>query len=125
MSGLLGDTAARDKLRQQPLAFLASDNYRGLMVDFEEFPISAMRGYKALLAELSQDLHSRGLKLYVSAPVGNNDWDYKYIAAQSDGVMLMNYDQHYLRGDPGPISGQEWFTDNLRKALQVIPREKI
>jgi cellulose synthase/poly-beta-1,6-N-acetylglucosamine synthase-like glycosyltransferase/peptidoglycan/xylan/chitin deacetylase (PgdA/CDA1 family) len=125
VSALFADPAARARLRQQVVAFLASDSYRGLMVDFEEFPTSAQPGYKVLLAELAADLHARGLKLYVSTPVASPEWDYKFIAAQADGVMLMNYDQHYLGGLPGPVAGQDWFTDNLRKALKVIPREKI
>jgi cellulose synthase/poly-beta-1,6-N-acetylglucosamine synthase-like glycosyltransferase/peptidoglycan/xylan/chitin deacetylase (PgdA/CDA1 family) len=125
ISTLLANPASRANLRQQTLAFLAGDAYRGLMVDFEEFPIAAQPGYKALLAELYDDLHARNLKLYVSTPVASPEWDYKFIAAHSDGVMLMNYDQHYLGGEPGPVSGQDWFADNLRKALRVIPREKI
>ena len=125
ISALLASPTARANLRQQTLAYLASDAFRGLMVDFEEFPAAAQPGFKALLAELASDLHARGLKLYVSTPVLSPGWDYKFIASQADGVMLMNYDQHYLGGDPGPVAGQDWFADNLRKALQVIPREKI
>jgi cellulose synthase/poly-beta-1,6-N-acetylglucosamine synthase-like glycosyltransferase/peptidoglycan/xylan/chitin deacetylase (PgdA/CDA1 family) len=122
---MLNSATARANLRQQTLAFLASDRYRGLMVDLEEFPKEAMPGYNSLLAELSSDLHSRGMKLYVSVPVQNSDWDYKKIADVSDGVVLMNYDQHYQIGAPGPLAAQDWFTQNLRSALRVIPREKV
>src|SRR6266852_9140604 len=63
MSGIgafLNDPEARARFRQQVAAFLASDKYRGLMVDFEEFPKSAQPGYIALLKELSADLHGKG-----------------------------------------------------------------
>ncbi len=43
----------------------------------------------------------------------------------ADGLILMNYDQHYPGGAPGAIAGQDWFTKNLTEALKVIPREKI
>src|SRR5947209_10577888 len=69
MSGIgafLNDPEARARFRQQVAAFLASDKYRGLMVDFEDFPKSAQSGYLVLLGELSTDLHAKGMKLYVS-----------------------------------------------------------
>jgi hypothetical protein len=34
----------------------------------------------ALLNELSSDLHAKGMKLYVSVQVRNEDFDYKAIA---------------------------------------------
>ena len=43
----------------------------------------------------------------------------------SDGVILMNYDQHYPGGDPGAVASQDWFVKNLQDALKVIPKEKI
>jgi spore germination protein YaaH len=42
------------------------------------------------------------LKLYVAVPVNDKDFDYASIAKVSDGVILMNYDQHYPGGDPVP-----------------------
>ena len=43
----------------------------------------------------------------------------------ADGLILMNYDQHYPGGDPGPVASQDWFVKNLQDALKVIPQEKI
>ncbi|HXZ80748.1 MAG TPA: glycosyltransferase [Terriglobales bacterium] len=125
ISAMLNNPAARTRFRTELLAFLASDKFRGINLDFESFPLSAQPGYKALVAELYSDLHSRSLKLHISVPVRDKDFDYAYLAAHSDGLVLMNYDEHYSGGDPGPIASQEWFTENLIEALKVIPREKI
>src|SRR6266566_8366453 len=128
MSGIgafLNDPQARARFRQQLSAFLASDKYRGLMVDFEEFPKSAQGGYLALLRELSSDLHARGMKLYVSVPAHNEDFDYPSVAAPADGVVVMNYDEHYPGGKPGPVASQDWFVKNLTFAQTVIPKEKL
>src|SRR5216683_1043694 len=98
MSGIgafLNDPEARARFRQQVAAFLASDKYRGLMVDFEDFPKSAQSGYLVLLGELSTDLHAKGMKLYVSVQARNEDFDYPAIAARIDGAVIMNYDEHY------------------------------
>ncbi len=121
----LADPEGRKRFRNELAAFLASDKYRGLTLDLEGFPEKDQPGYRALVTELSDDLHSKGMKLYVSVPIANPDFDYATMAKVSDGLILMNYDEHYPGAAPGPISSQEWFTANLRKAIKEIPREKI
>lgn len=125
VAGMFNNPAKRAIFRAELTAFLATDRYRGLTLDFEGFPFSAQPGYRALLAELSSDLHARGMKLYVALPAHNQDFDYAYVAGHADGVILMAYDQHFPGGPAGPVAAQSWFTDNLNSALQVMPREKI
>ncbi len=123
--GFLNDPSARELFRQQTAQFLASGHYRGLIVDFEAFPPSGQPGYLALLKELSGDLHARGMKLYVAVPPHSSEYDYPAIAAESDGVVLMNYDEHYPGAASGPVASQDWFEQNLNFAESVIPKEKI
>ncbi len=125
IAGFLMNPEARASFRKQIDAFLASDKYRGLMVDFEDFAKSAQPGYLALLDELSQDLHAKGMKLYVSVPARDRDFDYATIAARTDGVVLMNYDEHESENEPGPVASQDWFTKNLEIAKQKIPHDKL
>ena len=91
----LNNPGARALFRQQAGLFLASGRYRGLMIDFEAFPASGQAGYVSLLKELSGDLHARGMKLYVAVPPHNSEYDYPAVASAADGVVLMNYDEHY------------------------------
>ncbi|HEX6466154.1 MAG TPA: glycosyltransferase, partial [Terriglobales bacterium] len=122
----LQNAPGRQNFRNQVLAFLASDsNYHGISLDLEEIPTSAQPGFNALVAELGADLHARGMKLYVNVPVSDNDYDYKGLTRNSDGLILMDYDEHQTESASGPIASQEWFTTNLREALRLIPREKI
>src|SRR5712692_6705437 len=51
IGAFLDDDAARARFRQQVAAFLTTDKYRGLMVDFEAFPKIAQPGYLVLLNE--------------------------------------------------------------------------
>ncbi len=125
ITDFLNNPAARAVFRQQIAMFLSSDRYRGLMVDFEAFPAVGQPGYVALLDELSSDLHGRGMKLYVAVPAHNSEFDYAAIAAPADGVVIMNYDEHYPGATSGPVASQDWFFDNLKSAVKVIPREKI
>jgi len=122
---MLKSPEARQTFRRELSMFLASDNYKGLTLDIEGFDQEAQPGYRALIAELSSDLHQRSQKLYLSVPANNPDFDYGYLAKLADGLILMNYDQHFPGGAPGAIAGQDWFVQNLTKALKVIPREKI
>ncbi len=121
----LNNAEGRANFRSQLLQFLASDRYQGAALDFEEIPVSAQPGFRALVDELSQDLHARGLKLYVNVPVSDNDYDYGRLAANADGLVIMNYDEHQVTSGPGPVASQDWFVDNLRQALKDIPKDKI
>ena len=125
ISAFLNDPEARAHFQQQILAFLATDKYHGLMVDFEEFPKQGQPGYNTLLAELSGALHAKGLKLYVSVQPHNQDFNYPAIAAAADGVVVMNYDEHYPGGPAGPVASQDWFVKNLQVARRAIPPNKF
>src|SRR5271170_4159884 len=125
ITDFLNNPSARAVFRQQVAMFLSSDRFRGLMVDFEAFPKVGQPGYIALLNELSADLHARGMKLYVSVPAHNLEFDYAAIAAPADGVVIMNYDEHYPGAASGPVASEDWFVDNLKFAVKAIPREKL
>ena len=123
----LADPDARSKFLKQIDRFLAANpSYRGISLDFEEIAPPAQQGYMALLGEMYADFHAadRNLKLYVNTPVGDDDYDLKYMADHSDGLLLMNYDQHQTGSDPGPVAAQDWFVQNLKDVLKVVPKEK-
>ncbi len=122
---LKSDTARANFVHQIDKFLAANPSYRGLSLDFEEIPTEAQPGYKALIAALYNDFHPRNLRLYVNTPVSDDDYDLKYMADHSDGLLLMNYDQHQPDSGPGPIASQDWFIDNLKNVLKTVPKEKI
>jgi len=103
----LNDPAARRTFRSELLLFLASDRFKGAALDLEEIPLKAQPGFLALVQELGGDLHARGLKLYVNVPVSDKDYDYPRLAAASDGLVVMNYDQHQTTSAAGPVAAQD------------------
>ena len=121
----LADPTARRRFRDELMKFLETDQYKGITLDIEAFPETSRGDYKQLVQELYSDLQSRGMKLYIAVPVNDKQFDYSGIAQLSDGLILMNYDEHYPGGQPGPIASQDWFVKNLQDALTAIPREKI
>ena len=121
----LATPAARQRFRSELMAFLATDQYKGITLDIEAFPESSRADYLTLVQELYGDLRSKGMKLYIAVPVNDKDFDYAAVAQNADGIILMNYDEHYPGGDSGSVASQDWFMKNLKDALKVIPREKI
>jgi cellulose synthase/poly-beta-1,6-N-acetylglucosamine synthase-like glycosyltransferase/peptidoglycan/xylan/chitin deacetylase (PgdA/CDA1 family)/spore germination protein YaaH len=123
---ILNDGYKRAVLRQQILRFfIAFPVYRGLSLDIENLPDNASPAYMAFIHELYADLHARNLRLYVNTEVSTTDDDLKALGANSDGIILMNYDEHEAESLPGPVASQEWFVNNLRRVLTFVPKEKL
>jgi cellulose synthase/poly-beta-1,6-N-acetylglucosamine synthase-like glycosyltransferase/peptidoglycan/xylan/chitin deacetylase (PgdA/CDA1 family)/spore germination protein YaaH len=123
---MLKDETKRAALRQQIVSFFAAfPAYHGLSLDFESLPDDAAPAYRTFIQELYGDLHQHNLRLYVNLAVATPDGDLKAIAANSDGIILMNYDQHQVTSDPGPIASQDWFVGNLTRVLKSVPKEKL
>ncbi len=126
VADFLSSDDARAHFVQLADKFLAANpGYRGLTLDFQEIPLSSQPGYQSLIAALYQDFHARNLRLYISTPVGDPDFDLAFLATHSDGLVLMDYDEHQSLSEPGPIASQDWFVDNLEQTLKIVPKEKI
>ena len=126
MGDVLKDAGKRAALREQILRFFTA--YPGLSrpsLDIESLPDDADPAYLSFIQELYADMHARNLRLYVNTAVSTSDDDLKPIAANSDGIILMNYDQHQATSDPGPVASQDWFVANLTRVLKIVPKEKI
>jgi len=123
---MLADPAKSIELRRQILVFLSSQPaYHGISLDFEALPEGKSGGYLAFVHKLYGDLHQRNLRLYVNVAVSAQDNTLRQLASDSDGIILMNYDEHQATSDPGPIASQEWFVGNLHRVMGVVPREKL
>jgi cellulose synthase/poly-beta-1,6-N-acetylglucosamine synthase-like glycosyltransferase/peptidoglycan/xylan/chitin deacetylase (PgdA/CDA1 family)/spore germination protein YaaH len=98
--------------------------YRGLSLDIEEIP-----GYESAYISLVQELYARmrahNLRLYVNVAPDDSDFVLRQMGDNSDGVVLMNYDEHDDATDPGPVASQAWFVANLQRLLTLVPKEKL
>lgn len=112
-------------LHQIDQFFTANTRYRGLTLNFQRIPAQAVSGYQQLIAALYSDFQARKLRLYINVAVGDPTADFAFLAGHADGLILLNYDQHQPGTDPGPIAGQDWFENNLRLVMKLVPREKI
>jgi cellulose synthase/poly-beta-1,6-N-acetylglucosamine synthase-like glycosyltransferase/peptidoglycan/xylan/chitin deacetylase (PgdA/CDA1 family)/spore germination protein YaaH len=126
MGDVLKEPARRMVLRQELQRFFtAFPGYHGLSLDIENLSDDAQPSYLMFIQEVYSDLHPRNLRLYVNVPVSAPPEELKLISANSDAIILMNYDQHESASEPGPIASQDWFVANLNRALSYVPLNKI
>ena len=117
---------ARDNFVQQIDQFMAANTrYKGITLDFQALPVDAKVGYDQLITALYADFHAKNLRVYINVPVSTSPADMSVYAANSDGLILMNYGEHQDGTPPGPVAGQDWFEQNLQNAMKVVPQSKI
>jgi cellulose synthase/poly-beta-1,6-N-acetylglucosamine synthase-like glycosyltransferase/peptidoglycan/xylan/chitin deacetylase (PgdA/CDA1 family) len=125
MAAMLANPAARHGLIQSVTQYAVLAHQAGIVVDFEEVPDASQVHFREFAAELAASLHAAGLKLMISLPARDDDYDYEFFGKQCDAIILMNYDQHWLTSPPGPIAAQDWYVENLRQLLEVVPAQKL
>jgi spore germination protein YaaH len=140
---LFGDTKAQAEMNAALVRECKANGYAGIQFDLENISWTDRDGLTALVASSAATLHREGLQIQIAtvpnAPghPGNTefgrwifeDWrgvyDLKALAASVDLICLMTYDQHTRWTVPGPVGGWGWTRENLRYALQFVPREKL
>jgi len=125
MEELLANPASRQHLVQDVVEYAVEAHQSGIVVDFEEVPLNSQANFRQFIAELGPALHAASLKLMIALPARDDDYDYAFFGRETDAVILMNYDQHWLTSPPGPIAAQDWFMENLRQIRDVVPAQKI
>jgi peptidoglycan-N-acetylglucosamine deacetylase len=125
MAEMLALPASRERLTKSLTDFATQQHQAGVVVDFEQVPKSSMEDFQHFIHDLGESLRAANLKLMVALPAADWSYDYKYLAAQADAMILMNYDFHYPTSEPGPIAAQDWFVTNIQNIVKLVPPEKI
>ena len=123
---MLESRSARERLHIELDRFLsANPQYRGICMDFEEVPDKDLLLYAQWIGELHNDFRAKNRRIYVSVQVSASSAFLKALAKDSDGIIVMNYDQHEESSGPGPVAGEPWFDANLTRILKIVPKQKI
>jgi peptidoglycan-N-acetylglucosamine deacetylase len=125
MAEMLAQPVSRERLTKELTDFATQQHQPGIVVDFEQVPKSSMEDFQHFIHDLGESLRAANLKLMIALPAADWSYDYKYLAAQTDAMILMNYDFHYPTSDPGPIAAQDWFVTNIQNITKLVPPEKI
>jgi peptidoglycan-N-acetylglucosamine deacetylase len=122
---LLAAEDAWQSLIRNVVEYAVEARQAGIVVDFEGIPAKTQPNFRKFAAELGPALHSVGLKLMIQLPARDDEYDYKFFGKQCDAIVLMNDDQHWVSSPPGPIAAQDWFVENLKQVLALVPAQKI
>jgi len=104
----------------------------GINIDFETIPPEDRDNLTAFMRELSARLKPQGYVVSIDVMPKTNElndisaaYDYRQLAAYADKIIIMTYDNHGEWSDPGPVAGIDWVENNLKYALQFIPKNKL
>lgn len=114
---------------------------RGFQLDFENVPKEDREAFTAFVRTLAGRLRSKGLRLSIAAPAPFftvpstthpeplNEravaFDYKALAAATDFLTVMTYDEHISADNPGPVSGRPWVEACMKRLLTQVPAKKL
>ena len=133
VAGIFANPAARERLHSDLDRFLyANPKYRGICLDFESLPdddpktqTASENAYVEFATELHRDFAPKGLKLYVTVSAGASENLMRGMSQATDGLILMNYDEHEETSQPGPVASEDWFESNLQRMLKIVPKTRI
>jgi len=125
MVKMLARTEARQNLVRGVVEFAKESHEAGIVVDLEDVPDTSQANFREFAGELAPALHSAGLKLMIALPARNDAYDYAFFGKQCDAIVLMNYDEHWREASAGPIASQDWYVENLKQVMEIVPPEKI
>jgi len=117
--GALTDPAAGAAFIATLLAQAKAQDYGGYILDFENLSPRGVAAYAPLLSRLRDALKATGRQLWVTASLAADPALIRDLAAATDAVVLMAYDQCWATGTPGPIAGQDWLERTLDTRLAV------
>jgi len=136
---ILADQNNWSKINSQVVNFAKENNFQGLVLDLEPKGI-AFDGTVAVIDAFVANLHrlskERDLPLavlvYGDLFFRRRPFNLKNIAANSEEIMVMAYDLHKSRGEPGPnfpLYGREKYGYDLEKMtvdfLRFVPADKL
>jgi cellulose synthase/poly-beta-1,6-N-acetylglucosamine synthase-like glycosyltransferase/peptidoglycan/xylan/chitin deacetylase (PgdA/CDA1 family)/spore germination protein YaaH len=124
LKGMLAKPAARANTIQQLLDYVQSHNFAGVSIDFESVLDESQPDLLQFMTELAIAFHPAGLLISMNVPANNDSFEYAKLSSPVDYMILMVYDQHWAPGQPGPISGVDWFTDVLKARQADVPSSK-
>jgi len=125
MARFLESQKAQEKFFLQLENYVRLRGFPGVVMDFEEIPNGSQLAFRKFVSQLALRLHKSSAKVLIALPAEDESYDYRFYGQTTDGVILMNYDEHDSQSAAGPVASYPWFVKSLRRALQRIPPDKL
>jgi len=124
LAAMLASPDSRSKNIENILEFVQKNNFVGVSIDYESIPPASQADFKQFIAELYARFHPLNLEISVNVPLGDNSFDLKTLAGNSDFLILMAYDEHSAEDQAGPIASQNWYAKNLAADFKIVDPAK-
>ncbi len=131
-SSFLLSASARSRAVTGLTAILKRNGYHGLNIDFELLKTQARTGLSDFVKALAANAHAMGKTVTVDViPAGSRRslhyaYDFRTLAQESDGIVLMAYDAHDNTSKPGPIAPLAWVQKRVKEAMKAgVPANKL
>lgn len=122
---ILNDSARRLNLIESIRSNLTEHSFAGINVDLEQVQARDRKQLVAFMAQLSEAMHRGGFTVSQDVPVEDDAYDLKTLAAASDYLVPMVYDEHYESSAPGPVASQDFFESELSRLGKLVPASKL
>ena len=126
----ISNKTKRERIIEQLASYADEYGLDGINLDFEAMNRETGQYFELFTAELYEKLKPMGITLSVdvSLPISyiQTIYDISAIAANSDYIVLMAYDQHHSDSEKsGPVAAIEWVKQGIENALQYVPNDRI
>ena len=131
LTALVGNPARRAAAVAQMVSLVRTWGLAGVSVDFEEIPNALHPAVAQFLIDLRRGLdalpRAPGASPFMITQALGTDVSpavLRRYAALNDRIFLMLYDEHYGRGEPGPVASQAWYEQQATRLLRQVPNDK-
>lgn len=114
---------ADDFFIKKLLAYVKTNNFEGINIDFEEINQKDRVNFTHFIKKVSKAFHQHDLMVAQDVPPKNNSFDYAALASNVDRMIVMVYDQHNAISKPGPVAQSNWVEESLKQLN--IPSQKL
>jgi len=125
LAKMLSDPNSRAKNIDSLLNFVQDNNFTGISIDYESIPKNSQADFSQFIKELYAKFHPLGLEVSASIPVVDSSFDMNTLAANTDFLILMAYDEHSAEDLAGPIASQNWYAKSLANKFGKLDPSKV
>lgn len=125
LRAFLSSPATRARAVAQLRDFIVRDSLAGVTIDFEDVPEDLERPLVEFVGALHATLAPLKRVVTTAVPSYATTRELQRLADVNDYIFAMLFDEHYGRGDPGPVASQQFYTRHARAVVGAVPRGKV
>ena len=122
---LLATEASRKDAAQRLAKLCEERGFAGVNLDFEDLDAQTWQQLAPFVESAWAELHPRGFLLSIDLPADARGIPVERLAAATDFLVVMAYDDHSSTDNPGPIATPATVLGSVAAYLKIAPADKI